>query len=76
MVVSSSHRTDLRCHLYDTSRRRNVSDDRVRLASGVDNLGAWLVLETLTPAERLAFVLHDPERVGRLDLAVLDDADG
>jgi hypothetical protein len=35
-----------------------------------------VVLETLTPAERLAFVLHDPERVGRLDLAVLDDADG
>src|SRR5262245_17581778 len=34
MIVSLSHQTDLRRHLYDTSRRRNVTDDRVRLAGG------------------------------------------
>jgi hypothetical protein len=27
MMISLSHPTSLRCHLYDTPRRRNVNDD-------------------------------------------------
>ena len=65
-------------------------DDHDRLADAVGP-ALLVVPETLTPAERLAFVLHDlvavtgadgritgielvadPERLDRLDLAVLD----
>ena len=34
MDPSLSHRTDLRCHLYDTPPRRNVTDGRSRLVGG------------------------------------------
>lgn len=74
-VLRSRREEPLGVHLPDPIiQRDNVADpEREALLSDSVGLALLLVLETLTPAERLAFVLHDMFAVPFDDIAPIVD---